>query len=719
MKKITSILIGVCLILTGLGFASGQNENIQQQQKTVQFSKLSLFEMDDSVTVKLQGANSIMIQKDHYILPATIETFTFPIGTEIINVVCTPKKIHNEFISKELVIAPNPVILGQTSLSNHRNENQQARSINQWYEYKMGAGIYNDEHRLILTVQLYPVQYYPSESMLKWSEEIDIKVQYINPDKLMFTNDEYDLIVISPPEFSDELSSLISHKNRRGLSTKLVTLDEIYHGDYFPVNGRDEQEQIKYFIKDTVENWGVTNVLLVGGATMFPVRESSIFIEYDPPMTMEVYSDLYYADIYDADGGFSSWDSNGNNIFCEYNWGPENETDEVDLYPDVNIGRLACNSEEEVNICVNKIKTYEITKVYTENWFTDLVVIGGDTFPEYGGEIDEGEYYSDKIMMLMEGFQPDKLWASNGRLSGDTGVQNITNTLNKGAGFVVFSGHGYPHLWMTHPHKNSSIALPGPNGHYLNTDVSNLNNGEKLPIVILFACSNCDYNIPPCFGWSFLSNPNGGGIGSFGSTATAIAYAGNMVHRGLFGKITYDTLVAYRLEGARTLGDMWSYAVTKYIPKISFDMDMLTLVEFQLFGDPTLVVASESTPPDKPDTPTGPTSGRRNREYTFTTSTTDLDGDDIFYRFSWGEYIYSEWIGPFKSGETASTSYIWPQGGEYEVTVIAKDTNGVIGDRSDPLIVSMPKNREISHPLHQLLDNYPNLFPLLRMLFNL
>jgi len=47
------------------------------------------------------------------------------------------------------------------------------------------------------------------------------------------------------------------------MSTLLATTSEIYASS----TGRDEQEQIKYYIKDTIENYGIDYVLLIGGLT--------------------------------------------------------------------------------------------------------------------------------------------------------------------------------------------------------------------------------------------------------------------------------------------------------------------------------------------------------------------------------------------------------------------------------------------------------------------
>jgi len=77
--------------------------------------------------------------------------------------------------------------------------------------------------------------------------------------------------------------------------------------------------------------------------------------------------------------------------------------------------------------------------------------------------------------------------------------------------------------------------------------------------------------------------------------------------------------------------------------------------------------------PDTPPEPNGPDEGVTAVEYTFTTDTTDPDGDLIYYKFDWGDGTDSGWVGPYGSGITASASKMWTTGGDYDVKVIAKD----------------------------------------------
>ena len=91
------------------------------------------------------------------------------------------------------------------------------------------------------------------------------------------TVDEFDFIIITPSDLSEDLLLLLTHKENLGISTKIITLDEIYNSFYFPVNGRDAPEKIKYFIKNAKESWSVQYVLLVGGKDKMPVRIARIY----------------------------------------------------------------------------------------------------------------------------------------------------------------------------------------------------------------------------------------------------------------------------------------------------------------------------------------------------------------------------------------------------------------------------------------------------------
>jgi len=132
-------------------------------------------------------------------------------------------------------------------------------------------------------------------------------------------------------------------------------------------------------------------------------------------------------------------------------------------------------------------------------------------------------------------------------------------------------------------------------------------------------------------------------------------------------------------------------------------------------------ITKSNAPPLKPAAPEGINSGRIDEEYTYTASTIDPDEDELFYQFDWGNGEFSEWIGPYNSDDIAEATYTWTEKGDYEIRVKAKDDHDVQSEWSDPLVVSMPKNKAINTMLLflQFLENHPLLFPLLRQIMRL
>jgi hypothetical protein len=150
-------------------------------------------------------------------------------------------------------------------------------------------------------------------------------------------------------------------------------------------------------------------------------------------------------------------------------------------------------------------------------------------------------------------------------------------------------------------------------------------------------------------------------------------------------------------------------------------------VYFGLFVDPNVPIPTEISghwnshtfPPNKPHVPDGPRSGEVGVEYIYATSTTDHDEDLIYYLFDWGNGTTSDWLGAYDSGDTCEASHIWEEEKSYSIKVKAKDIYGAESPWSDPLSVSMPKNKLINTPLINFLENHPHLFPLLRQLLGI
>ena len=718
MRKILPILVVGIFVLSGLG-AVGQSVNNSETQKLEMiFSKPIITDEDEYVTIDLEDANSFLIEEGKPLLPMYTKKLTYPIGTKIKEVNVQILSTKKATISKDIVTSPVAVQIGQLKVAKPTTEELTQPYPEKWFDYKVSTNYFDKQ--VVVNLYINPVKYDPLDKTITWANKVNIIIDYEKPESNPVSNSDYDFLILTADQFSSALNPLIAHKSNLGISTKIVQLSQITSS----TQGRDDAEKVKYYIKEEIEASGVKYVMLVGNEDEFPARETNIRVSSSD---REVFvSDLYYADIYNGEGAFATWDTNQNDDFAEYGW-TSVEDDEMDLHPDVAIGRIPANDINEVNTIVNKIMTYENQEAYTQDWFSRLVVVGGDSFvdEEHDEEgILEGEYVNQHVIDFMDGFIADKMWVSNGIL-GDlspTGVRSISNAINQGCGFVDFSGHGNKKVYATHPHWNEEVWLPTPSKGYLNTDAGKLSNGNKLPIVVTGACSVSKYDeTSSCFSYSWLQNSNGGAIASFGATALGYAYISSAVTHGLVEGMAIDTLKAYRQDGAITLGEMWVWGLERYMDghQINDGGEYKTVTEWQMFGDPTLAIAAESQVPNKPDAPNGPTNGGIDVKYTYSATGTDPDGDRISFLFDWGDEKYSEWIGPVDSGDTVQASHTWTESnGDLQIRVATKDVHGKQSEWSDPLSVSMPKNKVTQFPVFaKILNQFPILQKVLERLF--
>jgi hypothetical protein len=99
--------------------------------------------------------------------------------------------------------------------------------------------------------------------------------------------------------------------------------------------------------------------------------------------------------------------------------------------------------------------------------------------------------------------------------------------------------------------------------------------------------------------------------------------------------------------------------------------------------------------PNPPATPTGPSQGRKDSVYTFSTVTTDPDGDAVCYRFAFGDGDTSDWTNWVQSGTPVTINHSYQNSGTYSVKAQAKDVNEVLSSWSNPhqiVITNFPPN---------------------------
>jgi peptidase C25-like protein len=397
MKKITSILIIFSIILGGLGaaaFSTNDTESFELMKKSIYLQNCDILinEKDQEyLEISLLNNDQFLLNPGKPVIPKMIQTFELPFGVTDINVHVSVSDISTQYIQKQ--IQPSPAPLPLSPIENYIAPDQKDERIYQStelypsesYQFNIGVGVNeNFEHVTYVTVHMYPIQYVPATNMITIAEKMDITLTYSNPKSNPFPlTSDYDLAIIAPSAFSNALQPLIDHKNSYGIETTLKTVEDIY-AEY---NGFDKAEQVKFFIKDALEQWNIKYVLLVGGlkSTIYakpkdnvnlgaegwhiPVRYSNVRDGGDPGFP----TDLYYEDIYKEGGAFETWDSDGDGVLAEF---PD---DIIDLIPDVAVGRLASSDATEVSEVVNKIINYE-TSSYGSEWFKKMIVYSGDGF---------------------------------------------------------------------------------------------------------------------------------------------------------------------------------------------------------------------------------------------------------------------------------------------------------------------------------------------------
>ncbi len=466
--------------------------------------------------------------------------------------------------------------------------------------------------------------------------ENSIIVKSVNPDPT------YELLIIAPEKFTSALQPLVVHKNDvAGISTILVTTSEIYAGDYFPVEGRDKPEKVKYFIKNAYDEWGIKYVLLVGmDIPCFrdvPVRycynQDVVGKPFDEPYFI---SDLYYADIYDQYGEFSSWDTDNDGIFGEWYMHEPAEDYGIDLYPDVYVGRLPCKYVTQVEATVNKIITYE-TNTYDKSWFKNIVGVAGDCYPNGtwhpgGKRFDtpgyEGEETITKVFENMSniGFNPTKLFVSDGSFSGP---KDIRREVNKGAGFLYLDGHSCPASWSC---KDEDGWINGIGLFDLSAYL--FSNQEKLPVAIWGGCHTFEFDVGPwqifndpnfqmrvtwvweCLAWAVTRLPYGGAIAAIGTTGLGLTKEDrndcwqedpNVLPTGGCSDYMYPQFFYNYIDDGGSssgsdilLGEMMGNTVSDYLDHFPIDWsqyatndsadDAKTAQQTVLFGDPSLKI---------------------------------------------------------------------------------------------------------------------------------
>jgi len=540
------------------------------------------------------------------------------------------------------------------------------------------------------------------------------------PGGLCNPSDSYDFVIVTTTQnglnywaTSGSLpynwDSLLTHHASDGISGTLVTRQDIDAcADY--QNGtplfNDAPAHIREFCRDAYQDWGTEYVLIAGDSDTIPARQMK----------------TAYESSIDADVYWSNLDLNFN-ADADNLWGEEGDSG-FDLYSELYIGRLTCDTPQDVSNWMTKSLYYAQNTEDTNldnaafyggdtGWnsqgddFEDYSAIKGTTnwlgpipnndgpFPAWAGfqygfetwnEVNPGNTFNLSVKWTAEPPNPGG-WQGGSDSAAIAGLKNAINndqvTLLSGIAHAdpSMSLDVYNTAWESQYTNTKPFFIHDYGCHC--GDFSAADDGVLHSMLfhsdteLAFAAV---YNT--CYGW-----------GNLDSTNSSSAF-----QQKEFWDYFFDTENNSGDLSNWQLGKAQAWSKDKMAPTINWDYSYGTwraiLQGCLLFGDPaqTIRTPHPSQSPLKPTTPIGPNSGIWNAEYSYSSSSSDPENDQIYYLFNWDDGSNSGWLGPYSSGQTATGSHIWTELGTYSVTVKARDVWGAGSPISDPKTVVITDN---------------------------
>jgi hypothetical protein len=357
----------------------------------------------------------------------------------------------------------------------------------------------------IAVIQIYPLQYVPSEKRLTLYSSITLVIEgvggyqcgdYLPPNisekgrktyekmvKDMVVNPEdvqlnttfeigkstvlpagsFDHVIITSVSFSSYFQPLVDWHTRKGVKDTVVTTTWIY-GNYA---GADTQK-IRSFISDAHSTWNTTYFLLGGEKETVPFVYRTYYLESTP-------SDQYYSD-------------------CDTDWVHE-----------VFVGRVSVGSSTEVTTFVNKVLKYEKNPPRT-NYPLDVLLIGMDMESQ-----THCQFLKDTLdNHIPSRFNVTKVYDSDAGNHRDS----VLHYLNAGQNLVNHADHcasnGICAGYLNH---GSSWCIS-------NTDVDALTNNNQMSVVVApLGCKASMIDSEDCVAEHFvIYNPYRAGVAFIGNT---------------------------------------------------------------------------------------------------------------------------------------------------------------------------------------------------------
>ncbi|HWR63773.1 MAG TPA: C25 family cysteine peptidase [Candidatus Thermoplasmatota archaeon] len=722
MKKIIGIFVSMLMISGALVSATDllQDKKVIKTDSgtitvTIPIGSYQLVEEKQGLRVSIDDFGRLLIPGKPN-LPSKIFSIAIPPGAEVQGVTfetknsyvipgkykiepCTlPRVIGPE---NSIAIARDQQLYDQNFKSVYGQDNPYPQSVGE----VMGTGGYRKYN--LVDVRVSPIIYYPLSGKIVYHPDITVTVQYTFPKgfsskdimidyipsaeqtakeiilnyeqaKNWYPNapggrDQYDYVIITLDSLTSSVSALADWESAKGRNVNIVTTSWISTN----YEGYDLAAKMRAFLleKYPSEAWGIINVCLIGGYDDVPMRRTAQDVGYGAPET-----DYYYAELSLPDS--QSWDDNGNHQYGE-------DSDSIDFQAEINVGRIPWSDPDTVQSICEKSAAYEQN---TDDSFKKNILLLGAFFWSDTDNAVLMEYKTNPVNYpWMSDWTKTRLYEdaqSSYPCDFDLSKNNVESVWSSGTyGFVDWAGHGNP----------DACYEMYPSQAFVDEGSCLLLNDDYPAIIFADACSNSDtddLNI----GQAMLKQ---GGVGFLGATKVAYGMgAWNDPYDGSSQSLDcfFTTCVT---SGEYTQGAAHQWSLREMYTNGLWYYNYYEMFEWgALWGNPDLSMGSVSTsnPPATPTLPSGPTHGVRNVNYVFSSSTSDPDGDIIYFMFNWDDGSSSTWLGPYTSGSTVSAPHSWSDIGAYDVVVKAKDSNGATSDWSQPHTITITLNEAPDTP---------------------
>ncbi|MGA1848695.1 MAG: C25 family cysteine peptidase [Thermoplasmatota archaeon] len=294
------------------------------------------------------------------------------------------------------------------------------------------------------------------------------------------------VIITDSSWVGDHLERLRDWKIRKGVPTRIVEMSFITSN----YNGTDKQEKVRNFIRDAVNTWDTEYILIGGDIAVVPYR--STYVQSGSYIETDCAADLYYSDL---DGSF--------NADNDTTWGET--TDNVDMRPDVYVGRAPAQTAGEMNTFVTKTLKYEIEPL---SGYLDNVTLAG----EYLDSSTNSSLGMDliKTQLLPSTVNATSLYDASSGVFGNFNRLTFQNQIDLGASYVFHSGHSNWNVMST--------GTMSSYGYLYNSNVAAYKGGYKLGVLNSLGCITTRFSQNDCIAELHVVKSDGGSVVYIGNS---------------------------------------------------------------------------------------------------------------------------------------------------------------------------------------------------------